>query len=224
VREIGGESVADVDHCRGDAVLAQVAADGKLGLRIEVSIELRAVELQPGIEGFDDSSRRAERAGYIDKVARSGSGAQDGAALWHRAEDGDVCENSCGRLGDVASGERELVAASEGEETFQKFVGPTLVEVVGQRERQESGERLASYGRDVTQPAGEAAVADGFGGMPFAAEVNAFQTEVGGDNGFVCARDAEHGAIVSDSGDKRGAAELRGAADGGDQLAFSKGH
>ena len=83
---------------------------------------------------------------------------------------------------------------------------------------------MASHGSDIAQAAGEAAVSDGFGGMPFAAEVNAFQTEVGGDNGFVSARDADHGAIVSDADGQGRAADFRGASDGGDQLAFGVGH
>jgi hypothetical protein len=60
--------------------------------------------------------------------------------------------------------------------------------------------------------------------MPLAAEVNAFQAEIGGDQELVSARNAEDGAVVSNAGDERGAAELRGAADGGDQLALRVRH
>ena len=40
-----------------------------------------------------------------------------------------------------------------------------------------------------------------FGRMPVAPEVNAFQRKVGRDQGFLSRREAQHGAVVSNSGE-----------------------
>ncbi len=42
-------------------------------------------------------------------------------------------------------------------------------------------------------------MAHGIGRMPLAAEVNVLQTEVGGDQGFVSARQRQHRTIVPDA-------------------------
>jgi len=90
------------------------------------------------------------------------------------------------------------------QQAFQKTVHPNLRQISGQGERQESGDRLASHGRDIAESSREAAMADDFRRMPLPAEVNTFQAEVGRDQGFVTGRDSEDGTVVADSGNYTG--------------------
>ena len=80
-----------------------------------------------------------------------------------------------------------------------EVVDPALREVGGKGERKKCGVGRAAHGGDVAESAGEAAVADGVGGMPFATEVDAFEGEVGGDEGLGSAGEIEDGAVVSDA-------------------------
>ena len=103
------------------------------------------------------------------------------------------------------------------EEAVEELVDPALRQVGGQGEREERGEGLAAHGRNVGESAGEAAVADGVGGMPLAAEVYAFERKIGGDQGLGAGEGGEQGAVVSDGledAGRGGAAQGRDAPPG----------
>ena len=86
----------------------------------------------------------------------------------------------------------------EIEKAIEELVGPALGQLGGHGERKKRGEGLAAHGGDVRESAGEAAVTDGVGGMPLAAEVYAFEREIGGDQSLRAGEGGEEGAIVSD--------------------------
>ena len=130
----------------------------------------------------------------------------------------------CGRLGGVASGEGDGILLGELEEAAKEVVNPALREVGGNGEREERGVGGAAHGGDVAESAGEAAVADGVGGMPFAAEVDAFEGEVGGDEGLGAAGEIEDGAVVSDAESRVCRRCFGSAADAVDEGELGEGH
>ena len=69
----------------------------------------------------------------------------------------------------------------------------------GHGEREEGGEGLGAHGGEIAESAGEGTVADGGGGVPVAAEVAAFEREVGGNEEFVTAGRGKDGAVVADA-------------------------
>ena len=103
-----------------------------------------------------------------------------------------------GDCGDIAAGEGDAGGFGGFQQAVEELVGPALRQVGGQGEREKRGKGLAAHGRDVGESAGEAAVADRVGGMPLAAEVHAFEGEVGGDQGLRAGEGGEQGAVVSD--------------------------
>ena len=91
-------------------------------------------------------------------------------------------------------------ARESGEEAVDPAAsGGGCEHLAGQREREERGERTRAHGGQIAQAARQGAVADGFRRMPVAAEVAAFQREVGGDQDFVAAGRAQDRAVVADA-------------------------
>jgi hypothetical protein len=109
------------------------------------------------------------------------------------------------------------------EQAFQKLVNPGLWQVLGQGERQKCRDRGAAHGSDIAETAGQAAMAHGFGWMPLPPEMNSFQAEIGGDQGFVTNWNFEDGAIIPDAG---GYASPSGSStpDARDQRSFGERH
>src|SRR5664280_3282280 len=105
VPQVGGESVADVDHGGDQLLLAQELADGEPGLGIEV------LEVRPRPQTFsvaelvESSDCCAERAGDVEEIAGPRARAQDGFAGGNAAEHHDVGEYTVRRLRRVASSE-----------------------------------------------------------------------------------------------------------------------
>ena len=136
----------------------------------------------------------------------------------------DVGEYSSGRLRGVAAGEGDGISPRQLQKSGQEFIDPALRQLGGKRERKKRGARNASHGSDVAQSAGEAAVADGVGGMPLAAKVNVLEREVGGDQHFVSARDVEDGAVVANAMAGFLAASGGGSPNSLDEFEFFCGH
>jgi hypothetical protein len=59
--------------------------------------------------------------------------------------------------------------------------------------------------------------------MPFAAEMNAFQTEVCGDKGFVAGWDAQDSAVIANANARESSTSFCRGADTGYQLFFGEG-
>ena len=91
-----------------------------------------------------------------------------------------------------------------------------MVELAGQAEGEESGERARAHGGQVAEAAGQSAMADGLGRVPIEAEVAAGDGEVGGDGEFLAGTRAEQGAVVADA---EAEARLAGVASAGANLA-----
>ena len=176
------------------------AGERKLGLGIEVRRIGCGAEaaLGRGIHLLQQCVGRAELAADEDAVAGLGGAAADGLALRDRSDDGDVGEDSGGRLRDIASGEGDSGLLGGIQQAIEELINPALWKIGGQGEGKKRGEGLAAHGRNVGESAGEAAVADGVGRMPLAAEVHAFQREIGGDESLGAGKGGEHGAIVAD--------------------------
>ncbi len=89
----------------------------------------------------------------------------------------------------------------EGEEAVEEGVEPGAVacDRFGDGEREEASEGGCAHGGEVAEASGEGAVADGLGGVPVAAEVAAFEGEVGGDEEVVVRGRGKDGAVVADA-------------------------
>ena len=218
VVEVGGETVADVDHGGGQAPLAQELSDGDSRLGVKVLGEAGGRKLAPGEEQVESSGRASELAGYIDAVAWFRAGTQDGFAHWGGADDYDIGQNSARRLGNIAAGKSQLKRIGQPEQAREKPVKPALRQISRQRERQKRSHGMASHGGNVAQAAGKAAMADHLGSMPLAAEMDALQAEIGGYERFVSGRDSEGGAVVTNADANRGPALCPGTDAGDDRL------
>jgi hypothetical protein len=209
--EVGGKAVTDVDHGRGQALLAQELSDGEAGLRVKVLREVSWTKFAAGDKQFQCSRRASEGTGHIDAVARFRARAQYGFALRAGSDDDDIGEDSSGRLGNVAAGEGHLKHIGLVQQAAEKPVNPALRQISRQGQREKCGDRPPSHGSNVTQAASEAAMADNFGGMPLSPEMDALQTEIGGDQCFVSGRDSHGGAVVPDADADGGATFCAGA-------------
>ena len=132
----------------------------------------------------------------------------------------------------IASGEGDPGVFGGVEEAVEELVGPALGQLGGHGKGKKGGEGLAAHGRNVRESAGEAAVTDGVGGMPLAAEVDAFEGKIGSDQGLSTGEGGEHGAIVSDGLENAGrggaalggAGRLAGVSDAFDETNFRNRH
>ena len=216
--EVGGKAVADVDH--GGRQGAEALAGGQARLGIEVRMTgfgagegAEALWVTRECEEFGGGS--AEGAGDAEEIAGARRGAKTGRVARKLAEGDDVGEDFSlafsgswrhfswrhfsRRLRGVAAGERDAMLAGEGQEAVEETVEPGGGKAHGQGEREEDGEGLGAHGGQIAESAGEAAMADGLGRMPVAAEVDVFEGKVGGDADFVAGSGAKNGAVVADA-------------------------
>ena len=167
--------------------------------------------------------RATQFAGDVERVAGAGRAAAQGATGGGRADQHDVCQHQfAGRLGGVAAGQRDGVlvrqTAQAGEESLDPARPARLASISrGQREREEGRQRTRAHGGQIAKAARQRPVADRLRRMPVAAEVAAFEGEVGGDEEFVASGRAQDGAVVADAeGDA--AREAVASAPGGSPL------
>jgi hypothetical protein len=95
-----------------------------------------------------------------------------------------------------------------------------LGQIGRESEREEYSARDSCHGGDIAESAGEAAVSDGVGRMPFAAEVNALEREICCNEYFMSARNLEDGAVVANAAAEFGAGSGGDAADSLDEFQF----
>ncbi len=182
-----------------------------------------------------DGGRRAtEFSADEDAVAGPGAGAQHRLAFGRGADHDDVGEDSVGRFRGVAAGESDAEFLRQTDQAAGEASDPGLGQIARQGQGKEGRDRFSAHGGDVAQSARQAAVADRFRRMPVAAEVDAFQREVGRDQGFSSRQQAQHGAVVSNSGEDRhgssrrsapiGSEDARQTANLGNQRFFGKRH
>jgi hypothetical protein len=225
VGEVGGETIAEVDGGGGEPVAQELPTEAKPGLREEVrgprGLDGRGVVAQGwlgfGLQGSCEELAElgggsAEGVGDVEEIAGMRAVAAKGAAGGDGAEENDVGQDEVrGGFAGIAAGEGDFAEPGEGEEAVEEGVEPALVAGYGlwQGEREERGEGTGTHGGEVGEPAGEGAMADASGGVEVAAEVAAFEGEVGGDDDFMAAGDAEDGAVVADA-ERDGAAASAG--------------
>jgi len=148
--------------------------------------------------------RSAQRAGDVEVIAGTGSGAQEGFASGNGADQDDVGEGD-GGFGQVTSGERDAGAFRESQQAVVKAGHPRDAAAAGageggrQAEGDEGGEGARAHGGQIAEPAGQCTVADRLGPVPVEAEVAAVNIEVGGDGDFFAGPGAQQGAIVADA-------------------------
>lgn len=94
-----------------------------------------------------------------------------------------------------------MLRSGEGQESVEKAVQEVGIARGGfwKREGEESCERSGAHGGEIAEAAGEGAMTDGGGGVPIAAEVTAFQGEVGSNEELVTGGWLEDGAVVADA-------------------------
>src|ERR1700690_111633 len=204
VAEVGGEAVAKVDHGGGQTAPAQELTDSYPGLGVEVAGIVCGLDFPSGAKRLQRRRRFAQSAGYVYTVSGAGAGAKNGFALGDRPHDHDVGEGSIWRLRGIAAGERNVELGCEVQKPVEKAVHPALRNLSRMREREENRDGDSAHGGKVTQATGQAAVANAFSGVPIAAEVHAFQAEIGGDQHLVAGGDPEGGAVIADAGDYSG--------------------
>jgi hypothetical protein len=136
-------------------------------------------------------------------------------------EHNNVSKHPAGRFSNISAGERDVELSRQFQETIEEAIHPGIRQAVGKRQRQECCPRLPSHSGDVTQSAGQAAVANSFGRMPLPTKMYTFQREIGRDERFMSLRQAQHGAIVADPfTNPRALAQSGTAADIRDQDSF----
>jgi hypothetical protein len=91
------------------------------------------------------------------------------------------------------------VSLGQLQQSPKELLDPQLVNISWQRQRQERRLRLASHRCNVAQPTCQAAPSDRIRRVPFAAEMNVFQTEIGGYERFMALWELKDGAIVANA-------------------------
>ena len=110
--------------------------------------------------------------------------------------------------------------ARQLQQTAEEAIHPALRQAPWQGERKKHCQRLPSHGGDVTESARQAAMPHALWRVPCPFEVDVLQAEIGRNQGFMTARDGNHGAVVPDAdGQRAGHVVLRlGRESGGSAL------
>ena len=87
----------------------------------------------------------------------------------------------------------------EGKQAVEEAVHPELRQFARKRQREKSGDWLSTHGGDIAEAARQATMADRVRRVPFAAEVNPFQGEVGGHEGVLSPGQLEDSRIVANA-------------------------
>ena len=119
----------------------------------------------------------------------------------------------------IASGQGDVELRGKFQQAVEKAVHPALGKLGRQGQRKERCDGISAHGCNVAESARQAAVANALRGMPFAAKMYPFETEVSGDQRLVACGNTQDGAVVSDAGGDRGLGS-DAPADGGYQGSF----
>jgi hypothetical protein len=206
VSEVGGEAVADVKHGGSQAPLAKELSDGDTGPWAKVLREVSGMKSTARKEYFQRRRGSAERASHVDAIAGFSARAQYGLTPRTGPDNDDISEDPARGLGNVAASEVHLKRIGLVQQAVEKPVNPVLRQVSRQGQGQKRGNGPASHGGNVAQSAGKAAMADNFGSVPLAPEMNPFKAEIRGHERFVSGGDSQGGAVVADANADRGAA------------------
>ena len=201
VSEVGGESIAEIDHGRGETPVRQCPAHLNPWGWMEVTGIVRRPQLSSGEQQIQSSGRSAQLASHINAIPGTRPRAPDCLTARRRTNDHDICQNSVSGLGRISAGEHHVKLVRQLQQTPQEAVDPGLRQIPGQCERQKGSDRPASHGRNIAKSASQATTADYLRGMPFPAEMNSFQCKVRCNQGFVAGRNVEDSTIVPDAHD-----------------------
>ena len=154
----------------------------------------------PGEKLLQRGRRSSKLARDVDSITWPGSRSQDGSSPRHGAEHDDVGQNPCRGFGSISTGETHLELVGQSQESSQESIHPVLRNATRKSQGEECCNRFAAHSGNVTEAAGQATVADHLGRVPFTAKMNAFQAEVGCDEGLLTCRQAYRSTVVSNTG------------------------
>lgn len=195
--QIDGESIAEINHCGGEAALAQPGSNPEPRFGKEMPAARSGTDLHAGKKLFQSRGRAAKLTGHVDEISGPRSGAQQRPSSGDLAEDNDIRRDLVGGRS-ITSGELHAEASGQRGKATEKIIGPFLREFGRKSERKKAGQRLAAHGGNIAQSASQAAVAYASGWVPLAAKVNLFNGKVRRDKQFVAGRNTHDGAIVAD--------------------------
>ncbi len=224
MREVGGETITDVDHGRGEFFLAQELTHGDARHRMKVPWEILWAHFVPSEKFLQDGRRSSKLARDIDLVAWLGARPQDCLPLRNGTKHHDVGENSCWRFGRISACEGHLELVRKREESSEKSVDPVLWKTMRKGQREECRNRLAPHGSDIAEAACQATMSDYLGRMPFPAKVNALEAEVSGDQSILARGPAQHGTVIANAGQQNPIAASSSLPQPRDQHFFRQGH
>ncbi len=236
VQQIGGEAVAQVDAGgdEGGVTAAEGTAEGEAGLGKglgAMGAGWARVGGSAAEHGLELGRRAAEGARDPDRIPGPGAGATQGAGRSDLPEQDDVGEEMlAGGLAGVTAGDGDVVFEGEGVQAGEEGIEPAPADGGaggggGDGEREKAGERGGAHGGEVAEAAGEAAVAGGASGVGIAAEVAAFDQQIGGDGDLLTGARGEQGAVVTNTerdGPTSGGAEA--PAQAADEGELADGH
>jgi len=228
--KVSGEAVAEVERggCESSALQPEALGDARLGIEVR-SQQWRKLfrdfqSAWPGCMGFGQLRQAgksgggsAQCAGYVEQVADTRAGAQQGFSAGNCAGEHNVGHGD-GRFGQVTASERGLAGLGQGQQTVEKPLHPGALTALsrGQLARQSQGKkgcnRPSTHGGQVAQSACQGTMADGFRRVPVKSEVAAGNGQIGGDGQFLAGAGAEQGAVVANAQAQPTAGRLRRAA------------
>src|SRR6185312_14710801 len=112
----------------------------------------------------------------------------------------DVRQNARWRLRGVAASEGHAEFTRKFQQTLRKSIYPCLTQFRRQSQGQKSGDWFPAHGRNVAQTSRQTAMANHFRRVPCSPEVHVFQAEIGGGDQIAVRGNAQHGAVVANSG------------------------
>jgi len=148
--------------------------------------------------------RAAEGAGYVNLVTGFGSGAEQGAFRGDAADEDNVGEDEfAGGFGSVPASERDAVLGGESKQAREEARGPGVISthkgIRWHSQREKCGHWGGTHGGEVTQTAGERAMANRLWWMGIAAEMSIFKGKIGRNGNFTAFWRTKQGAVVANA-------------------------
>ena len=182
-----------------NSLLAEETPDRDLRGGVVVAGKISRAKLLPVGQQVERCRGGTQLANHIDPVARTGSGTPYRLALRHRAQHHNIGQDASRGLSSISTGQGDLEFVGQLQKTPEEAIHPALRQGPWERERQKHCQRLPSHGGDVAKPAGKAAMSHALRRVPGPFEVDVLQAEIGGDEGFMTARNRYHRAVVPDA-------------------------
>ena len=145
---------------------------------------------------MEHGSRFAQLTGDINLVSGSGAGTEEGLSAFNAAHDNDVRHNPGGRLGRISTRQANFVLLRQAQQPAEEPVNPSLGKLCRHSQGKEGRYWPAAHGGYIAQSAGQAAMSDAFGRLPFTPEMNALEAQVGGHQHLVAWRQTQNRTVI----------------------------